>query len=249
VPKAIGIIPARYHSKRFPGKALALIGGVPLIVRVLQSAQKSSHLDEVIVATDDQNIANTVTRFGGRVIITNENHTTGSDRIAEAAQGLDCDFIVNIQGDEPFISAEIIDQVTKALENPDIVMSSACAPLSSFSDFSNPNAVKVVLDQAGDALYFSRSPIPFFRYGAADHIGAFRHIGIYGFKKEFLGKFAALPQTPLEIFESLEQLRALEHGYKIRVLIVDFKFAGIDSPDDLALAEEILLKQGLNDGR
>jgi 3-deoxy-manno-octulosonate cytidylyltransferase (CMP-KDO synthetase) len=243
VPNAIGIIPARYGSKRFPGKALALIAGVPLVVRVLQEAKKSGSLQDVIVATDDARIAEAVARVNGRVAMTDCDHPTGSDRAAEVARGLDCDYVVNIQGDEPFLTASIIDRVVESLSQPDVVMSSACSPFRDPREADNANAVKVVLDRRGDALYFSRSRIPCLRADGGEAPAYYRHIGIYGFKRDFLLRFAALERTPLEICESLEQLRALEHGYKIRVSVVDFDFVGIDTKDDLARAEEILGKR------
>jgi 3-deoxy-manno-octulosonate cytidylyltransferase (CMP-KDO synthetase) len=245
VPNVIGIIPARYQSKRFPGKPLALIAGVPLVVRVIQAAQKSNLLSEVIVATDDQRIADMVCQYNGRVILTTCWHATGSDRIAEAAADLDCDYLINIQGDEPFISAEVIDTVIRLIEAPDVVMSSACAPILEQSEAFDPNVVKVVLDQFGNALYFSRSAIPYSRHRESNSADMYRHIGIYGFKRDFLFKFASLKRTPLELGESLEQLRALEYGYKIRMAVVKFDFVGIDCADDLIKAEDIFRKRGL----
>lgn len=225
-----------------------MIAGVPLVVRVLQEAKKSQSLQDVMVATDDHRIAEAVARFGGRVAMTACDHPTGSDRAAEVARGLDCEYVVNIQGDEPFMTAEIIDRVVGALGKPDVVMSSACSPFRDPAEADNPNAVKVVLDRRGDALYFSRSRIPYLRADGGGAPAYFRHIGIYGFKREFLLRYASFERTPLEISESLEQLRALEHGYKIRVLNVDFDFVGIDTEDDLARAEEILSKRRRKDG-
>jgi len=244
VPKAIGIIPSRYESKRFPGKALALIAGVPLVVRVLQNAQKSKSLSEVLVACDDDRIAEAVRQFGGKAVRTGSEHATGSDRVAEVASSLDCDFVVNIQGDEPFLPTVAIDRVVDLLGEPDVVMSTACSVMED-SDGDNHNMVKVVMDRRGDALYFSRSRIPFRREDSGIRTELFRHIGIYGFKREFLLKLASFPQTPLEISESLEQLRALEHGYKIRVAVVESNFAGIDTKDDLARVENIINRQGI----
>jgi 3-deoxy-manno-octulosonate cytidylyltransferase (CMP-KDO synthetase) len=248
VRKAIVIIPARYSSKRFPGKPLALIAGVPLIVRVMWAAQKARYVSDVYVATDDRRIAQAVESFNGKTYLSQKAHATGSDRIAEMAATLECDYVVNLQGDEPFLSPTFIDKVIEALDNPDVVMSSACSPITDLSDCENPNVVKVVLDKNYDALYFSRSPIPFPRSHDGSGAPFYRHIGIYGFKRDFLLKFAALERTQLEKCESLEQLRALEHGYKIRVLITDSEFVGIDSPDDIARAEEILALQGIKNG-
>jgi 3-deoxy-manno-octulosonate cytidylyltransferase (CMP-KDO synthetase) len=196
-----------------------------------------------LVACDDERIAEAVARFGGRAVITSGDHATGSDRAAEAAARLDGELVVNIQGDEPFLPPEAIDRVVGLLGEPGVLMSSACSPLDP-AESDDPNIVKVVMDRCGDALYFSRSRIPFERSDGASGAGLFRHIGIYGFKREFLFKFAALPRTPLEAAESLEQLRALEHGYKIRVAIVESDFAGIDTAADLAKAEAILNRRG-----
>jgi 3-deoxy-manno-octulosonate cytidylyltransferase (CMP-KDO synthetase) len=247
VPNAIAVIPARYGSKRFPGKPLAPIAGVPLIVRVMQAAQKAQRINDVMVVTDDERIAAAVKQFGGQVFMSNKPHATGSDRVAELVERIGCERIVNLQGDEPFIASDVIDKVAEALDNPDVVMSSACSLLKDRSEADNPNVVKVVLDRNGDALYFSRSHIPYLRAdGQAAPI--YRHIGLYGFRRDFLLKFAAMERTPLEKCESLEQLRALEHGYNIRVTIVESEFVGIDSPEDLVRAEEILSRQGNKNG-
>jgi 3-deoxy-manno-octulosonate cytidylyltransferase (CMP-KDO synthetase) len=248
VRQAIVIIPARYSSKRFPGKPLAPIAGVPLIIRVMQAAQKAQSVSEVYVATDDQRIAQAVELYHGRSYLSLKPHATGSDRVAELAATLECDYVINLQGDEPFISPDIIDRVVEALDSPDVLMSSASSPLKDQLDADNPNVVKVVLDNNFDALYFSRSRIPFTRSHDGTSASIYRHIGIYGFKREFLLKFAALERTQLEKCESLEQLRALEHGYKIRVIIKESDFVGIDSPDDIARAEKILALQGIKNG-
>jgi 3-deoxy-manno-octulosonate cytidylyltransferase (CMP-KDO synthetase) len=249
VPKAIGIIPARYQSNRFPGKALAPLGGVPLVVRVYRSAAKSNLLKEVYVATDDARIKSVVEEFGGNVILTSSEHATGSDRVAEAARGIpDADPVVNIQGDEPFITGEVIDKVVAALDDPDIVMSTACSSFSDLGDADNPNVVKVVLDRNGFALYFSRSRIPFDRAGHAGMSNTYRHLGIYGFRRDFLMTFSALKRTALEKTEGLEQLRALEHGYRIKTEVFEIDFPGIDSEEDLARAEGLLLEMEGHDG-
>lgn len=201
-----------------------------------------------MVACDDERIADAVTRFGGRAILTGGDHATGSDRVAEVAKRFKETLVVNIQGDEPFLPPEAIDLVVELLGKPEVVMSSACSPMDT-SEGNNPNAVKVVMDRNGDALYFSRSRIPSQRADVGTTTGLFRHIGIYGFKREFLFKFASLSRTPLETAESLEQLRALEHGYKIRVAIVNSIFAGIDTAEDLAKAEEILHRRENGNGK
>jgi 3-deoxy-manno-octulosonate cytidylyltransferase (CMP-KDO synthetase) len=248
VRKAVAIIPARYQSKRFPGKPLALIAGVPLIVRVIQTARKSRHINEVMVITDDERIASVVERYDGQAFLSAKEHATGSDRVAELAEKLDYDYVINLQGDEPSLSPVVIDKVAEALDDPEVIMSSACSPMNDRSEADNPNVVKVVLDDNSDALYFSRSRIPYRRVDNGPAAPIYRHIGIYGFKRDFLLKFAAYERTPLEISESLEQLRALEHGHKIRVLIVESEFSGIDSPEDLVRVEEIFSKQGIRDG-
>jgi 3-deoxy-manno-octulosonate cytidylyltransferase (CMP-KDO synthetase) len=220
-----------------------MIAGLPLIVRVLQTAQCSQKISEVYVATDDHRIADVVQKYDGKVIITRANHPTGSDRVAEAASKISADYIINIQGDEPFLGEAVIDKVIDALDEPGIVMSSACTPISDDVEIDNPNVVKVILDKAGMALYFSRSKIPFVRDAAHNFQGFYRHVGIYGFKRDFLFKFTQLPRTPLEMAESLEQLRALEHGYKIKMTVSNCDFVGIDSLSDLRKAEEILIKR------
>jgi 3-deoxy-manno-octulosonate cytidylyltransferase (CMP-KDO synthetase) len=244
VPHVIGIIPARYQSKRFPGKPLALLGGIPLIVRVLETARKAKLISEAYVATDDDRIASTVRQHGGQVLMTSNDPPTGSDRVAEAASNLaKGDFIINIQGDEPFFSGDVIDKVISALDDPNVVMSTPCSLIEDQSQADDVNVVKVVLDRAGNAIYFSRSRIPYDRSGEAGVAQLYRHIGIYGFKRDFLMKFRLLERTPLEKSEGLEQLRVLEHGYDIRAVIVDGEFPGIDTEEDLFKAEELLGKR------
>ena len=225
-----------------------MLAGLPLIVRVIHTAQCSHRLSDIYVATDDHRIADVVQKHGGKVIMTGAHHSTGSDRVAEAALKISADYIINIQGDEPFLGEDVIDKVVEALDEPNVVMSSSCSPISDMADLENPNVVKVVLDKSNLALYFSRSRIPYVREDA-NYQRFFRHIGIYGFKRDFLFKFAQLPRTPLEIAESLEQLRALEHGFKIKMTISNCEFVGIDSPEDLHKAEEILAKREMKDAR
>jgi 3-deoxy-manno-octulosonate cytidylyltransferase (CMP-KDO synthetase) len=244
VPHVIGIIPARYQSKRFPGKPLALLGGIPLIVRVLETVQNAKLISEAYVATDDDRIATTVRQHGGQVLMTSNDPPTGSDRVAEAASGLARgELIINIQGDEPFLSGDVIDRVISTFDDPNVVMSTACSLIEDRSHADDPNVVKVVMDKAGNALFFSRSRIPYDRSGEAGAAQLYRHIGIYGFRRDFLMKFRSLERTPLEKSEGLEQLRALEHGYNIRTVIVDGEFPGIDSEEDLFKAEELLGKR------
>jgi 3-deoxy-manno-octulosonate cytidylyltransferase (CMP-KDO synthetase) len=236
--KIIGIIPARYSATRLPGKPLADICGKPLIQYVYDQARKSELLEDVIVATDDERILEAVEEFGGKAVMTSPTHPSGTDRCAEVARQIDCDFVINIQGDEPLIPPEVIDKVAEALMESDeeIPMTSA-ATIANEEERENSNVVKVVTDQKGIALYFSRSPIPFYRNPIAPTL---RHIGIYGYRKDFLLKFVSLPQTPLEKTESLEQLRALEHGFKIRIVLVDYSPVGVDTPEDLKRVRKLL---------
>jgi 3-deoxy-manno-octulosonate cytidylyltransferase (CMP-KDO synthetase) len=236
--KIIGIIPARYSATRLPGKPLADICGKPLIQYVYEQARKSKLLEDVIVATDDERILKAVEGFGGKAVMTSPTHPSGTDRCAEVARQIDCDFVINIQGDEPLIPPQVIDKVAEALMESDeeIPMTSA-ATLANKEERENSNVVKVVTDQKGIALYFSRSPIPFYRNQVAPTL---RHIGIYGYRKDFLLKFVSLPQTPLEKTESLEQLRALEHGFKIKIVLVDYSPVGVDTPEDLERVRKLL---------
>lgn len=196
------------------------------------------------MATDDDRIASTVRQHGGQVLMTSSDPPTGTDRVAEAVSDLrGGDFIVNIQGDEPFLSGDVIDKVITALDDSDVAMSTACSPIEERSQADDPNVVKVVLDGAGNALFFSRSRIPYDRSGQAGVAQLYRHIGIYGFKRDFLMKFRSLERTPLEKSEGLEQLRALEHGYNIKTVVVEGEFPGIDSEEDLFKAEELLGKR------
>jgi len=236
--RTIGIIPARYASTRFPGKPLADIWGKPLIQYVYEQAKKAKSLDDVIVATDDERISEVVQGFGGMAMMTSSTHPSGTDRCAEVAEKVNCDLVINIQGDEPLIPPAVIDKVVQALrESPSDIPMSSAATIASREERESSNVVKVVLTKDNLALYFSRSPIPFLRNTPAP---TFRHIGIYGYRKDFLLKFVFLPQTPLERAESLEQLRALEHGYKIRIVIVDYSPVGVDTPEDLERVREML---------
>jgi 3-deoxy-manno-octulosonate cytidylyltransferase (CMP-KDO synthetase) len=245
VPKVIGIIPSRYASRRFPGKPLALLGGLPIVVRVFQQAQKSTILDDVLVATDDQRIAGEVVKHGGKAVITTGNFTCGTDRVAAVAKNIKADIVVNIQGDELILAPEIIDKVANCLiDNPKAVMSTACNPIKDMNEVNNPDVVKVVLAKDKRALYFSRSRIPWFdsrlNEVVPSSVPVYHHIGIYGFTSEFLQTFATLKQTPLEKAESLEQLRALENGYQIHCVITPYVFLGINSQEDLFEAEKML---------
>ena len=238
----IGLLPARWGSTRFPGKPLHLIAGKPLIQRVWECCQSAKTLSEILVATDDERIATAVEAFGGKAVMTSPDHPTGTDRLAEAIQAIpQATHILNIQGDEPLIDPALIDELAQALiDDPTLHMVTAANPLDPADPaVSDPNVVKVVLKQNGHALYFSRSPLPFFR-NPVPGLHVLRHKGIYGYRRDFLETFVTWPPSPLEQAESLEQLRALENGANIRVLITNDTSPGVDTPEQ-ALAVERLL--------
>lgn len=258
MPEAVVIIPARYASTRFPGKPLAILGGRPIILRVLEGAQRAKLVSDVIVATDDQRIRSVVEAAGGRVVMTSGGHETGTDRVAEIAGTLACDIIVNVQGDEPFIQGTVIDDIVRVLqkENSSVGMATLAVRIDSAKEILNPNVVKVVWDESGLALYFSRSPIPFYRdvwatsANWADLINldlseteksfCFKHIGIYGYRRRALLRLSRARPSALERIEKLEQLRALSMGIKIKVLETSYDSFGIDTPEDLSRAEQWL---------
>ena len=243
--KAVGIIPARYASSRFPGKALAMLGDRTLIQHVYDRASEAETLSLVVVATDDNRIASAVRDFGGKVVMTSPRHPSGTDRVAEAARDLDVGVVVNIQGDEPFISPKVIDQAVAPFESrPELAISTLCHAIEDEASLHDPNVVKVVSDLRGHALYFSRSLIPHPRRGHRER--AFAHIGLYAYRKDFLLRFASLPQGRLEQAEALEQLRVLENGERILVIPTDgYVGIGVDVPADLERAESFL-KGGRN---
>ncbi len=234
--KAIGVIPARYDSSRLPGKPLILINGKPLIQRVYEKALKSKLLDEVLVATDSPKVKDIMENLGGEVRLTLKNHRTGTDRVAEAVKNIPCDIILNIQCDEPFLNPGMVDDLIRLMKKEkDLKMATLAFKIKEPELIYDPNIVKVVLDQNDFALYFSRMPIPFHRMDVRPSKNSYyyEHIGIYAFRKGFLMKFAQLPQSPLEIQEKLEQLRALENGYRIKVLISKYNSRAINSYSDL----------------
>lgn len=241
--KIIAVIPARYASTRFPGKALALIQNKPMIQWVYERTRQSRYIDRVLVATDDDRIVSAVSKFGGESVMTSPQHATGTDRIAEVANKFACDLIVNVQGDEPLIQPEMIDQAIQPLvDDPSIPMGTLCKRITHADEAFDPNVVKVVLDRNGFALYFSRAPIPWDRDQWAGkkafselslHNALYKHIGLYVYRREFLLRYANMPQTPLETIEKLEQLRALENGYKISAVVTEYESFGVDIPDDL----------------
>jgi 3-deoxy-manno-octulosonate cytidylyltransferase (CMP-KDO synthetase) len=243
--RVVAIVPARYASTRLPGKALALIAGKPMIEHVYRRASNASRVDAVVVATDDERIADAVTSFGGHAVMTSVSHRTGTDRLAEVAASLSSDIIINVQGDEPMLDAGAIDACVQALlDHPDDVMSTVRRRLDE-QDADNPAVVKVVVDANDQALYFSRSAIPFRREpsgGVGDHSALLRwaHVGLYGYRRSFLLTLATLSPTPLEQAESLEQLRVLEHGYRIRCVETNSFSLGVDTPDDLARVRAML---------
>jgi 3-deoxy-manno-octulosonate cytidylyltransferase (CMP-KDO synthetase) len=242
--KVIGLIPARYASTRFPGKPLALISGKPLLQHVVERCQRAKSLQEVIVATDDARIREVGQKFC-RVEMTSPDHPSGSDRIAEVIQRTACDAAVNIQGDEPLIDPGVIDRVAQALTGA--LMSTAATALRNADEYENPNVVKVVVNSAGRALYFSRRTIPYVRDAASapvtDQLAAFpflKHLGIYGYRRETLLRLVKLPVSALEQAEKLEQLRAVENGIEIAVVQVDYDSVGVDVPKDVARVERLL---------
>ncbi len=249
------IIPARFASLRLPGKPLLELAGKPMILHVVERAKAVAAIQRVIVATDDERIFAAVKQAGEEVWMTSSAHQTGTDRLAEVAAQLDADIIVNVQGDEPFIASSTIEAALQPLlDDPFLVMATTCEPLVSAADILNPNVVKVVTDRAGFALYFSRQPLPFPRAEVLAHGSleaalqaqpellqlAAKHTGLYVYRREFLLRFAKLEPTPLEGAEALEQLRALEHGYRIRVIPTAHRSLGIDTPDDLEKAKLLL---------
>ena len=242
--KFIGIIPARYASTRFPGKPLAMLGGRTVIQRVYEQA--TAILDEAYVATDDERIFQAVEQFGGRAIMTRADHKSGTDRIEEAAEkiGTQADVIINIQGDEPFIQKSQIETLMHLFDEPSTQIGTLGKRFESIEAAMNPNSPKIVTDKRGFALYFSRSIIPYVRGKEQtewlQHFPYLKHLGLYAYRREVLQEVTQLPQSPLEIAESLEQLRWLENGYRIRVGLTDVETVGIDTPEDLQRAEEFL---------
>jgi len=236
------IIPARYASTRFPGKPLVDIGGKSMIQRVWEQARKATLAERVIVATDDDRIANAVRAFGGEVCMTGSEHPSGTDRLAEVARSLpDIKIIVNVQGDEPLISPDLIDAAIKPLlDDEKVEMSTVAYPVADNEKWQSPNQVKVVLDRQGFALYFSRYPIPFEREPGEQPAKRLGHAGLYVFKTETLQRIAALEPTPLEMTEKLEQLRALENGIRIKVVVHTHTSPGVDVPEDIAKVEALL---------
>ncbi len=237
--KIVGIIPARYDSVRFPGKPLVDVAGKPLIQRVYEQASQVALFSDVIVATDDARIEAAVRQFGGQARMTSRAHQTGTDRLAEVARTLDADIVVNVQGDEPLIQPDMIEQAIRPLlDDTDVSIGTLKHKIMTPDELFNPNVVKVITTPQGRAIYFSRSPIPFIKGKEMrrDGFAAFdfyRHVGLYAYRRDFLLNFTTLPQTPLELAEGLEQLRALEHGCAIHVVETRHESLGVDTPEDL----------------
>lgn len=237
--KTLAVIPARFASTRFPGKVLANLGGKPIIQHVWERAIRSK-ADEVLVAVDEQKVYDAVCAFGGKAVMTAKNHPTGSDRIWEVASRSDADAIINIQGDEPFVKPEVIDSLIDAITAADAPeMATVVVPCARAEFENNPNIVKVVLSADSYALYFSRSMIPFLRVGGTE-TETYRHWGIYAYRRTALERFVSLPEGKLEQCEKLEQLRALENGMRIKVIVTPYSSIGIDTPEELAKAEAFL---------
>ena len=258
----VAVIPARFASTRLPGKPLADLDGRPMIEHVYRRAADAAGVDAVVVATDDQRVADAVERFGGIARMTRADHKTGMDRIAEIAEQLDAGIIVNVQGDEPLVEPSAITAMVDALHaDPALPMATLRTPIRRKDDYASPHVVKVVVDVSGNALYFSRAPIPyesgFSRIDGADVASGFpgspklgtseggsrtyKHLGLYAYRRDFLLRLAALPRTALEQAESLEQLRALEHGFRIRTVETEYDSIGVDTPEDLDHVRQAIL--------
>lgn len=245
--KFIGIIPARYASTRFPGKPLALLGGKPVIQHVYEKV--AAVLEAAYVATDDERIYDVVKSFGGQVVMTRTDHKSGTDRIEEAIEkiGGEWDVVVNVQGDEPFVAKNQLDTICHCFDDPTTQIATLGKPFESMEAVQNPNSPKIVVDNMGFAMYFSRSVIPYVRGKEMSswliHYPFLKHLGIYAYRKDVLRQVTQLPQSSLEIAESLEQLRWLQNGFKIKVGTTDVETVGIDTPQDLERAEEFLKAQ------
>ena len=237
--KILCVIPARYASTRLPGKPLKDVAGKPMICRVYDRASQAKTLVGVVVATDDERILRAVEDHGGRAMMTAKDHPTGTDRLAEVAAAYsDVDVIINVQGDEPLIEPSLIDELGRAFDgDAELQMATVMTPMEDEAEQKNPNNVKVVTDKNGCALYFSRSLLPYPRNDAGTPV--YKHIGIYAYRRDFLLAYAKMAPMPLERAESLEQLRALENGYKIKCIRTNARFVGVDTPEDLAKVNEI----------
>lgn len=248
--KAVGVLPARFASTRLPGKVLIDIGGKPMLQRVWEKAQQAKELSAVIIACDEPCVMERAAAFGALAVMTRKDHLSGSDRVAEAAAKMDVDIIVNIQADEPLIDPVLIDELVRSLRaDVSCVVATAVKRCATLEEFNNPNVVKVVLDQHRCALYFSRAPIPFRRDHAAGGLDVtkyFKHLGIYAYRREFLFEYCKWPKSFLESEESLEQLRVLEAGYKIKTVETNMNAIGVDTSEDVKKVEQYLKNNGLS---
>jgi len=232
--KTVVVIPARLESSRLPNKVLLDVNGKSLIQRVWERVKSAKKIDEIYIATDNQKIVEVVNSFGGNAILTSTKHQSGTDRIAEAVENIDTDLVINVQGDEPLIDPNLIDSFVELFKNDyEVYFASAMHRIGTLEDLDNPNVVKVISDLKNNAIYFSRSRIPFSRDGEISVENYFQHIGIYAYKKDFLLRYSQLPQTYFEKIEKLEQLRAIENGFKIRMVETDYRSVGVDTLEDL----------------
>jgi len=243
-PKVLAVIPARFASTRFPGKIIAPLAGKPLVQHVYERTLRARHVNDALVATDDPKVVQALQPFGTKVLMTRADHISGTDRIAEVAAQVDADVLVNVQGDEPLIEPDTIDDaIAPLLDDPRLPMATARHRITQPDQINNPNVVKVVCDEQGRALYFSRSPIPYIR-DEQDRTPSpdcyWQHIGLYVYRREFVMKYAKMPQTPLEKLEKLEQLRVLENGYPIAVVTTTYHCIGVDTQADLEHVRKLL---------
>jgi 3-deoxy-manno-octulosonate cytidylyltransferase (CMP-KDO synthetase) len=247
----LGVIPARFSSSRFPGKVLALISSKTMLQHVYERACQARHLTSTIIATDDERVCQVARSFGALVRMTRPDHLSGTDRVAEVASAETADIVVNIQGDEPLIDPAAIDiAILPLLHEPDVRMCTLKKRIENPREMGDPNVVKVVTDAAGDAIYFSRHPIPYERTPAEPPVPRFKHIGLYVYRRDFLLGYSALPVGPLEMAERLEQLRAIENGFRIRVVETEYESMGVDTPEDLERISrlfELPLLQGVKE--
>ena len=237
--KIIGVIPVRYDSERFPGKALVQLWDKPILQHVYERVAKSNMLDRVIIATDDTRVQEKARSFDAPVVMTSKDCFSGSDRVAQAVKDLDCEIVVNIQADQPVLPTQILEEIIKPLlVQPALLIVTPIYPLTDLSGLNNPNTVKVIVDKEGYAIYFSRSPIPYVRNKIQDIQLFYKHIGVYAYRKEFPLEYAKLPPSHLEKTEGLEQLRILENGYRIKTVLVNSDSVSVDTKEDLESIRE-----------
>ncbi|PID28088.1 MAG: 3-deoxy-manno-octulosonate cytidylyltransferase [Candidatus Cloacimonadota bacterium] len=234
--KVVAIIPARYASSRFPGKLIKKLSGEPVIKHVYENIKKTGLFSEIIIATDDKRIAEVADKFGGKCVMTSAHHKSGTDRVAEVAEKTDADIILNVQGDEPFITGKPLEKLISEFDDPQVEIASLMHKITEENEIKNSNNVKLVVDKNSDALYFSRSMIPFNRDNKKE-VTYLKHTGVYAYRKETLLRLVKLPVSDLEDTEKLEQLRFLENGFKIRMVLTEYSGIGIDTPEDLEKAE------------